>query len=336
MMADDIFEFATGDFAKAFTLDPQWHTITGRSLTWWPWVFSQRLDFQPPLLRNGLSLVRATVTTELYGVPTKSVADVAEAVNVLNRAATLSAVLPSPWPIPADFEGVCNLRCCCATTLHKQALQVNWRLMKMAASLQLDLACNLIHTMQAFSRDTQSGANVQLPTSRRPDGELRTSPDEMTTAAIELCESATLRRSRFWNTFRATKGHVQTNASPDAFSKISASDAELVIQGSRAGRRFTLILRADTPHPRYGPGLLALMFLDESKLTPAQAIQLNLELTAGGLQSIGFGAWVSDVDQRAAWNCFVPDFAYEPSVGPNLAIYGIRAAEWVAEWIDSE
>jgi hypothetical protein len=336
-MNDDIFDFAISDFKKAFTLDPEWYTIQGRSLTWWPWSFSQRIDFEPPVVRKGLSLVRAKATTELYGLPFGSTTqEVAEIANVLNRAATLSAVLPSPWPPPPSPGEICQLRCCCATTLHKQALQINWRLMKVAASLQVDLACNLISAVSGSATGGETEPNVQLPNSKRPDGTIRTSPDEMTIAAIELCEQVTARRSRFWGTFRATKGQIEANVHASAFTTISANDAELVMQGIRCGKRITLQFRADTPHPRYGNGLLALMFLDDSQLTPAQAMRLNIELTAGGLQSIGFGAWVSDVNHRVAWNCFVPDFAFDMGVAPNLAIYGLRAAEWVAEWIESE
>ena len=92
-----------------------------------------------------------------------------------------------------------------------------------------------------------------------------------------------------------------------------------------------MIVRADVPHPRFGQGLLCLLFMDDSTISPMQAMELNWKLTGSAPLPTGFGAWVSDERQRAIWNCFVPEFAFEPSVLPNMASHSMALADWASD-----
>lgn len=322
------------DFTAAMSLDQEWSVTEAASVVWWPWMFAQRLEIQPPLQHEGMSLHRTTVSTDMHVAefPTEQAA--LEYANALNMAATFAAVLGERMPEGKNQGVRFTFTCRSATTLHQQALDFNWRLLKMAAVFQLDLATNIVTAQRSACPD--DSWRTLVATSTPPHGFVRELPDEMTLAAMSLCRQTASQPNRFSETFLRTKAVLERlpNKMPD--DSLDANASTLTIRGKRSGQRFSLILRADTPHPRYGHGLLCLLFMQDSSISPVQAMALNRELTGRAALPGGLGAWVSDQEGQAVWNCFVPAFAFEPSVLPTMASHGIALAQWVAARLEIE
>lgn len=320
------------DFTAAMSLDQEWSVTEAASVVWWPWMFAQRLEIQPPLFREGMSLHRTTVSTDVHVAefPTEQAA--LEYANALNRASTLAAVLAEKMPESKGKGLRFTFTCRSATTLHQQALDFNWRLLKIAAVLQLDLATNIVSAQRSACPDDSWRALVA--TSSPPHGFVRELPDEMTLAAMSLCRQTALQPNGFSGTFERTRAILERLPNKMSDDSLTANESTLSISGKRSGQRFALMLRADIPHPRYGQGLLCLLFMQDSRISPMQAMALNRELTGRAPLPGGFGAWVSDENGQAAWNCFVPAFAFEPSVLPNMASHGLALAHAAASLLE--
>jgi hypothetical protein len=285
-------------------VDEEWSVTDVNGFTWWADRNAQRVAVKGPYTnRWGDTDYLVIVQTEfLRNVPASDKA-----------LSTLHALL-MPYASmagPVYDERQRTVKLCSLVPVHDEIRHWMARLISVACVLQ-------VGEVRIMQHEIAKVLTAETAESGHPKNGLRPEPDEM--AEIIATLIAPLRREVCkWSQaeFDAAAEYILEQASLIA----TVGNLSLSFE-TRYGNSTSLChLRGDTPHPRYGNGLLLVQSFPTKKVSEQEGIRSALSLNAASLTvspyGYGFGSYCFR-DGTLHFTAFFPNVVHAPGLLPNI------------------
>lgn len=313
--AEDIGSAVLGDVYRLMQIDDTWSITEPRSITWWPFLFPQRIWAEPAITRSGLGIVCLAAESDLL-VDVPDIDLTCKAVATLNSIAAMNALIWRP------DERRISLRC--STTVHPEIRGWMTSLFASAATMQISeapvLAKRLIGVVRgspAASDHPRSGPRKEPDEMMNAQGVFRSAAENSPYVGEEMVQLASVLQKQYI-----------TNGDSDGIT------VELPFPGAFPP---TVLVQVFTgqPHPTYGTGALIVLKLPllPKGMTagPELANGLNLAEIGQDHAGYGFGAWCADpeIPNGVAYTIFLPAAGvFNPGLLRSIVDSLARKVQW--------
>lgn len=312
--AEDIGAAVLGDIYRLMHIDDEWAVTQTRSISWWPFLFRQRIWAEPALTRSGLGIVCLAAESDLLiEVPDNDLTS--KAVATLNSGAAMNGLIWRP-----DEKRI-TLRC--STTIHPEIRGWMTNLFASAVAMQICeaplLAKRLIEVVggsPAASGHPTSGMRSE-PDDMMNVQTVFTSSDDKSPYGDEMAQLAALLQRQY-------VANGDTDGLTVEFPFPGAFPPTVMVQ-----------IFADQPHPIYGSGVLIVLKLpslpDGMTTGPALANGLNIAEIGQDHAGYGFGSWCIDPQTAngIAYTLFLPAAGvFKPGLLRSIVDSLARKVQW--------